>query len=317
LHVSGKGRFGPARTLKALARPVAVQTGLFAGDRRPDIAVADASGHVAFIETPGDRLVAADRRAVTVASGAGAIVWSRRLGPHRYGLATPRGALGVKESRTDPRPRIARDARGRPILTRLRCGRTRCAPVRSTLSGRHEQRVPIPVPGSCRVRDFALAGGNLAYVLVRTPAHGCPRVSAGLWLRRGSARPHRLSRYADRLGDFQGPRITWFETLYGGSGWRLRLERLGGKPVTVNSGNLDCCLLDGGAIGGGHVYWVESPDTTRASLGRKRLADLGGCRYLDPGDAFPWGGVALDEGTPVYADALGVFAVRRAHWRRC
>jgi hypothetical protein len=91
LHVTAGGRFQSPRTLTTLSEPVALQIGLFAGDRRRDLAVADATGHVTIIPTKGDRLIAADTAAATVAAGDGPIVWSRRLGPRRYGLATASG----------------------------------------------------------------------------------------------------------------------------------------------------------------------------------------------------------------------------------
>jgi hypothetical protein len=174
--------------------------------------------------------------------------------------------------------------------------------------------VPIHVPSGCRLRDVAVWRQRVAYVL--RPERSCSVHARGLWLRDGRTR--RVSRFADRLGDLRDGRLSWFETLYGGSGWRLRLAPLHGRARTVRSGNLDCCLLAGGAIGGGHVHWVESPDTIRATLGRERVADLGGCEYLEPTDAFPWDGtIALDGSTPVYADAFGIFAVDHARWHRC
>ena len=232
VHVSADGAYGAPRTVLAITHPVALAAGAFAGDRQEDVAVADDAAHVTIVPTAGARVVAADPRALTVAAGNGAIVWSRRLGPHRYGLATARGPLVVPDSRQDPRPRIGRVKPGTPVLTRLRCGRASCTPVTSTLTGAHTRRVAIQVPAGCRVRDFALWDDDRAYVLARTPEHGCPQRAAGLWVRRGSARPRRLSRHADGLGDLRGGRVTWHETLYGGSGWRLRVKQLGsGTPV--------------------------------------------------------------------------------------
>ncbi|WP_028063557.1 FG-GAP-like repeat-containing protein [Solirubrobacter soli] len=315
LYVTAGGSFRAARALKALPQPVALQTGLFAGDRQPDLAVATADGHVAIIPTPGDRLIAADVKAATVTAHDGAIVWSRRLGPHHYVLATTQGEIPAKASRKEPRPRIGRAKPDTPVLTRRRCGRTRCTPVTSSLDGTHERRLAIRVPSGCEVRDVARWETALAYVV--THKRGCPQRAAGLWLRRGTAKARRMSRFADALGDLRDGRVTWHETLYHGSGWRLRIATLDGKPKTVMSGNLDCCLIDGGAIGGGYVYWVESPDTERASLGRKRL-DLRGCQYLEPGDGFPWhGGIGLDRGRPVYVDDFGVFEVVNPRWTRC
>jgi hypothetical protein len=132
-----------------------------------------------------------------------------------------------------------------------------------------------------------------------------------------------VSRYADALGDLRGDRITWHETLYGGSGWRLRFARFPGKPVTINSGNLDCCLLAGGTIDGRYIYWNESPDTDRATLNRVPIAAVDGrgrhCEYLEPVNGFPWSSFAIDRGNPVYVDSFGVFELgpERARWHRC
>ncbi|HEY6888844.1 MAG TPA: hypothetical protein VI300_13720, partial [Solirubrobacter sp.] len=52
LHARWTGNFEPARTVLALAQPVAVEAGSFAGDRFRDLAVADAAGAVTFIPTP-------------------------------------------------------------------------------------------------------------------------------------------------------------------------------------------------------------------------------------------------------------------------
>lgn len=315
VHVTETGRLQAARTFKVVDQPVDLQPGLFVGDRRPDLAVATADGHVLIIPTPGDRLIAADLKAVTVTAGDGAIVWSHRRGPHSYVLATTREDIAAKGSRKDPRPRIGREGPGAPVLTSRRCERTSCTAVTSSLDGAHEQRLTILVPAGCELRDVARWDTALAYVV--TSKRGCARRAVGLWVRRGTAKARRMSRFADALGDLRDGRVTWHETRYHGSGWRLRIAALDGTPKTVMSGNLDCCLLAGGAIGGGYVYWVESPDTERASLGRKRL-DLSGCQYLEPGDAFPWhGGIALDRGRLVYVDDFGVFEVVKPRWTRC
>ncbi|MDA0161016.1 hypothetical protein OM076_12125 [Solirubrobacter ginsenosidimutans] len=321
LHVRSSGTFEPARTVRAIAQPVAVEVGSFAGDRYRDFAVADAFGGVTFIPTPGARLIAADLRAVSVAARDGTIVWSRRLGQNRYGLARSGGALPDPAARKDPRPRIGQSKRGAPVLTRVRCGRRRCTAVETTLSGARGRPVLVPVPAGCRLRDLARWRAAVAYVLVREPKHGCPHDAIGLWLRRGTDRPRRVSRYADALGDLRGDRITWHETLYGGSGWRLRYARLPGKPVTVVSGNLDCCLLAGGTIDGRYVYWDESPDTDRATLNRVPITAVGGnaCEYLEPINGFPWSSFAIDRGNPVYVDSFGVFELGAEHarWHRC
>src|SRR5262249_6680852 len=155
-----------------------------------------------------------------------------------------------EQSRKDPRPRIGREKPGRPILTHRRCGPTTCTPVISDLNGAHEKRIAIRVPTTCELRDVARWDADVAYVLSRAAPHGRPRAAAGLRVRRGHARPRRLSRHAAQLGALRDGYLSWHETLYGGSGWRLRVARLGAKPATVMSGNLDCCLLAGGAIGG-------------------------------------------------------------------
>ena len=103
--------------------------------------------------------------------------------------------------------------------------------------------------------------------------------------------------------------------------WRLRFEQFPGKPVTVASGNLDCCLLAGGTIDSRYVYWDESPDTDRATLNRVPIAAVKGdeCEYLEPINGFPWTSFAIDRGNPVYVDSFGVFEIEpeRAQWHRC
>ena len=204
LHLTAGGAFQPANTVLAIAQPVAVQIGLFAGDRHRDLAVASATGSIAFVKSPGARVIAPDLNALTVAASKGTVVWSRRLGPHRYGLATVNGPLAVPVSRADPRPRIGRAKSGGPVLTHLNCGRRRCRALASDLDGRHERAMHDPRPERlppARLRGVARTGR------LRAPTRSarCTVHTRGLWLRDGRTR--RVSRFADRLGDLRDGRL--------------------------------------------------------------------------------------------------------------
>jgi hypothetical protein len=337
IHVTPYDEIGRARRVFAIARPVALLVGSFGGNHQMDVAVADESGAVRLISTPGARLVAADPRVATIAAHDGVLVWSRRAGPHRYRLATTLGGrihdVPVRSSRHDPRPRVGASIGGATVVTRRVCGRRRCALFEWKPGARRERPIHIRIRHGCTLRDFAEWRGTILYLLGSERPGSCRR-ARGLWMRAGARDPWKLSASAYRLGDLRGGWASWLESPPRVDGWRLRIWPLHGPPITAATGNFDCCDLDGALIDGSYVYWTESPDSVTATLDRAPLSPnaRSACEYLPPVSGLPYYEIfAIDDGRPFYVDhALGEFIYagevefgifdippERSHWRKC
>jgi hypothetical protein len=167
--------------------------GSFGGDHQLDLAVADASGTVRLIPTPGARLVAADPAVATIAAHDGVLVSSRRAGPHRYRLAMTSGGtihdVALRSSRHDPRPRVGSTIGGATVVTRRVCGRRRCAPFEWKPGARRERPIHIRTGHGCALRDFAQSRGTILYLLGSERPGSCPPRARGLWMRAGARHP--------------------------------------------------------------------------------------------------------------------------------
>ena len=320
--LSNRGRFGSPAVRLATPHAVAVLAGDFGGDRWPDFAVADATGRVAFLVTPGARVISPDPRAAWPAARDGLIVWSRHSGRREYRLASRSGDLPVAASEAPLAPRIGRARDGTAVVTYSRCRRGRCKPLAWSPGHRRERRMAIVTPRGCRLKDAAVWRARVAYLFRSVPGGSCPRATRGLWLRSGSGTPRRLSARADRLGDIRGGTVSWFDSLQGGDAWRLRVRRPSGQARTIASESIESARLNGGVLDGRFVYFGVIPEG-RSTLFRVAVAGKRS-QYLPPVESFPakFGNLAdpqfaIDAANVFYADDFGVFEMRARdlHWR--
>ncbi len=320
--LSAQGRFGSPAVRLATPHPVAVLAGDFGGDRWPDFAVADATGRVAFLVSPGARVISPDPSAARPAARGGLVMWSRHSGHREYRLASRSGDLPVTASEAPLAPRIGRARDGTAVVTYSRCRRGRCRAFAWSPGHRRERRITIETPHGCTLKDAAVWRASMAYLFRSAPGGICPPAVRGLWLRRGSGTPLRLSAHADRLGDLRGGTVSWFDSLQGGDAWRLRVKRHGGKATTIADENIESTRLNGGALDGHFVYFGVIPEG-RSTLFRVALAGQRS-QYLPPRDGFPakFGNLrdpqfAIDAANVFYADDFGIFEMRSQdlRWR--
>ena len=319
----GRGEVRVPRGEACRPHPVAaVLAGDFGGDRWPDVAVADSTGRVAFLVTPGARVISPDPRAARPAARDGLIVWSRHSGRREYRLASRSGDLPVATSEAPLAPRIGRARDGTALVTYSRCRRERCKPLAWSPGHRRERRIPVATPRGCTLKDAAVWRARVAYLFRSVPGGSCPRAARGLWLRNASGTPRRLSAHADRLGDLRGATVSWFDSLQGGDAWRLRVRLPSGQARTIASENIESARLNGGVLDGRFVYFGVIPEG-RSTLFRAAVTGKRS-QYLPPVERFPAkrGNLndpqfAINAANVFYADDFGVFEMRARdlHWR--